>query len=334
MRQGSLSGETAPLGPVSSPPGEAAMSASAGSGSDAPLPRAFEELRLSRVPVGEISLRVRDGGSGPPLLLLHGYPETHLAWGLIAGDLAKEFPGVAPALRGYGDSSKPASVPGHESYGKRAMAEDCVALMAQLGFDRFDVVGHDRGGRGAYRMPLASPEVVRRLTVMDVVPTGEVWARADARFALAYWHWAFLALPEPIPETIIRHDPEHFFFDAEFGGIIRSFEPQAVADYARCVRDPRVVHGICEDYRAGATWDRQLDDEDRAAGRRITAPLQVLWAARGALAAWYDPVEIWRHWAVDVTGSAIDSGHFMVEERPAETLAALRAFHRDPAGTT
>jgi len=294
----------------------------------------FETYELSQTTVGEVSLRVRVGGEGPPLLLLHGYPETHLMWGGLAPDLAQEFTVVAPDLRGYGDSSQPATVPSHETYGKRRMGVDGVALMRQLGFDRFDVVGHDRGGRAAYRMALDSPEAVRRLTVMDVIPTGEVWARADARFALGYWHWAFLALPEPIPETIIGHDPEHFFFDAEFGGIIRSFEPQAVADYARCVRDPRVVHGICEDYRAGATWDRQLDDEDRAAGRRITAPLQVLWAARGALAAWYDPVEIWRHWAEEVTGSAIDSGHFMVEERPAETLAAVRTFHRDPDGTT
>jgi haloacetate dehalogenase len=287
----------------------------------------FEEYELSQTTVGDVSLRVRVGGAGPPLLLLHGYPETHLMWGGLAADLAQEFTVVAPDLRGYGDSSKPPTVPSHETYGKRAMAADGVALMQQLGFDRFDVAGHDRGGRAAYRMALDFPGAVRRLTVMDVIPTGEVWARADARFALGYWHWGFLALAEPVPETIIAHDPEHFFFDAEFGGIIRTFDPDAVADYARCVRDPEVVHGICEDYRAGATCDRQVDDEDRAAGRTIPSPLQVLWAGRGALAAWYDPVEIWRAWADDVTGSAIDSGHFMVEERPAETLAAIRAFH-------
>lgn len=289
--------------------------------------RGFAGYTVSQTTVGDVSLRVRVGGAGPPLLLLHGYPETHLMWGGVAGDLAQDFTVVAPDLRGYGDSSKPPTVPSHETYGKRAMAADGVALMGQLGFDRFDVVGHDRGGRAAYRMALDSPAAVRRLTVMDVIPTGEVWARADARFALGYWHWAFLALEAPIPETIIAHDPEHFFFDAEFGGVIRGFDPQAVADYARCVRDPGVVHGICEDYRAGATCDRRLDDEDRADGRTITSPLQVLWAGRGALAAWYDPMEIWRRWADDVTGAAIDSGHFMVEERPTETLAALRAFH-------
>jgi pimeloyl-ACP methyl ester carboxylesterase len=205
------------------------MSTPADTPGDGVFPDGFDDLTLSRVPVGEVSLRVRHGGSGPPLLLLHGYPETHLAWGLVAGALARDFTVVAPDLRGYGDSSKPAAVPGHETYGKRAMAEDCTALMAGLGFDAFDVVGHDRGGRVAYRMALDHPEVVRRLTVLDVIPTGEVWARADARFALGYWHWAFLAQPHPVPERLIGRDPDFFFLDAEFGGVIRRFPPVAVA---------------------------------------------------------------------------------------------------------
>jgi haloacetate dehalogenase len=294
----------------------------------------FSGFELSQLTVGDVSLRVRVGGAGPPLLLLHGYPQTHLMWHGVAAELAEDFTVVAADLRGYGGSSQPPTVPSHETYGKRAMAADGVGLMRRLGFDRFDVAGHDRGGRVAYRMALDFPAAVRRLTVLDVIPTGEVWARADARFALGYWHWSFLALPEPVPETIIGHDPEHFFFDAQFGGILRSFDPEALADYARGVRDPRVVHTICEDYRAGATCDRQLDDADRAAGRIIGCPLQVLWGGRGALAAWYDPLAIWRQWAHEVTGSVIDSGHFLAEERPAETLAALRAFHShsDPAG--
>ena len=287
----------------------------------------FDGFELSRIDVGEVTLRVRSGGSGPPLLLLHGYPETHLMWGGVAGDLARDFTVVAPDLRGYGESSQPATIPSHETYGKRAMAADGVALMRQLGFDRFDVAGHDRGARVAYRMALDTPDAVRRLTVMDVIPTGEVWARADARFALGYWHWAFLALPEPAPETVIGHDPEHFFFDAQFGGAIRGFAPAAVADYTRALGDPAVVHALCEDYRAGASCDRRLDDADRAAGRTIAAPLQVLWGANGALEAWYDPLAIWRDWADDVTGSAVDSGHFLVEEEPAVVLEALRTFH-------
>jgi haloacetate dehalogenase len=297
----------------------------------APPQDGFAGFELSQVDVGEVSLRVRTGGSGPPLLLLHGYPETHLMWRGIAGDLAGDLTVVAPDLRGYGGSSQPATVPTHETFGKRAMAADGVALMQRLGFDRFDVAGHDRGARVAYRMALDSPDAVRRVTVMDVVPTGEVWARADARFARGYWHWGFLAQPAPVPETLIGHDPEHFFLDAQFGGVLRGFDPEAVADYTRALHDPAVVHAICEDYRAGAGCDRELDDADRAAGRRISCPVQVLWGGRGALAAWYDPLEVWRGWADDVTGAAIDSGHFLVEEQPGPTLAALRAFHT--AGT-
>ena len=290
-------------------------------------PPGFDGFDLRRTEVGEVSLRVRVGGSGPPLLLLHGYPETHLMWGPVAAGLAERFTVVAPDLRGYGESSQPATVPGHETYGKRAMATDGVELMRRLGFDRFDVAGHDRGARAAYRLALDHPAAVRRLTVLDVIPTGEVWARADARMALGYWHWALLALPEPVPETLIAPDPEFFFFDAEFGGAIRGFAPAAVADYARSVRNPAVVHAICEDYRAGATCDRTLDDEDKATGRRIGCPVQVLWGGRGALAAWYDTLAVWQEWADDITGQPLDCGHFLAEERPAEVLAALLAFH-------
>ncbi|MGY1616550.1 alpha/beta fold hydrolase [Geodermatophilus sp. SYSU D00691] len=296
-------------------------------GGSRPLPPEFADLRLTHETVGEVTLRVRTGGSGPPLLLLHGYPETHLAWALVAGALAREFTVVAPDLRGYGGSSRPAPVRGHESYGKRAMAGDCVGLMRLLGFDRFDVVGHDRGGRVAYRMALDAPGVVRRMTVLDIIPTGEVWDRADDRFALGYWHWGFLAQPHPVPERLIGRDPEFFFFDAEFGGAIRRFPAEAVADYARWAREPAVIRAMCEDYRAGATCDRVRDDLDHAAGRRITCPTQVLWAGRGPLATWYDTLAVWRDWADDVTGHALDCGHFLAEERPLEVLVAVRDFH-------
>ena len=285
---------------------------------------AFENFELSRIDVGEATLRVRHGGGGPPLLLLHGYPETHMMWGEIADDLARNFTVVAPDLRGYGESSKVPANEGHESYSKRAMARDAIALMQHFGFDRFYLAGHDRGGRVAYRLALDHPRAVRKLSILDIIPTAEVWKRADKRFALAYWHWSFLAQPAPFPETLIGHDPDTFF-----GGMLRGgkapFAADAYADYRKAIADPGVIHAMCEDYRAGASYDIAADEADRGK-TKIAAPLQVLWGARGALAAWYDVLEVWREWAHDVQGHAIDSGHFIPEERPAETLAALRGF--------
>ena len=284
---------------------------------------AFESFQLSRIDTGEATLRVRHGGSGPPLLLLHGYPETHMMWGKIADDLARDFTVVAPDLRGYGESSKPATSEDHEPYSKRAMARDVVALMAGLGFERFNVAGHDRGGRVAYRLALDRPEVVRKVSVLDIIPTADVWRLADRRFALAYWHWSFLAQAHPFPEHFIAADPVHFAFRIAAGASI--FEAHAYADYVKALGDPAVIHAMCEDYRAGARYDVVADEADRGV-RKIAAPLQVLWGSKGAVGAWYDPLAIWRDWADDVTGQAIDAGHFIPEERPAETLAALRAF--------
>jgi haloacetate dehalogenase len=292
---------------------------------------AFEGFELSQIPIsdpaGEISLRVRHGGSGPPLLLLHGHPETHMMWGKIAGDLARDFTVVAPDLRGYGKSTKPPSSDDHETSSKRAMARDAIALMRHFGFDSFDVAGHDRGGRVAYRLALDRPEAVRRLAVLDIIPTGEVWARADRNFALGYWHWAFLAQPYPVPETLIAPDPEFFMFEAQFRGQAPKYwDAEAYADYRAAARDPQVFHGMCECYRAGAGFDRLLDRADREAGRTIACPVQLLWGARSAVGAWYDVLEVWKPWAPDLRGRALDCGHFLPEEKPAETLAALRGF--------
>jgi len=283
----------------------------------------FEGFQLSQIDVGEVSLRVRHGGSGPPLLLLHGYPETHMMWSRIAGDLARDFTVVAPDLRGYGKSSKPKSTDDHEPHSKRAMARDAVALMKRFRFDRFDVAGHDRGGRVGYRLALDHPQAVRRLSILDIIPTGEVWARADRRFALGYWNWSFMT--QPHAEALINPNPELFFFAAQFRSILKTFG-EAYADYLDCANDPETVHAMCEDYRAGATYDRLLDEADRAAGRTIACPVQVLWGGKGALAAWYDTLAIWKEWAPDLRGQAIDCGHFLPEEKPAETLAALRGF--------
>jgi haloacetate dehalogenase len=292
---------------------------------------AFEGFQLSQIevadPKGPVSLRVRHGGSGPPLLLLHGHPETHMMWGKIAGELAQDFTVIAPDLRGYGRSTKPPASDDHETSSKRAMARDAVALMAQFGFGRFDVAGHDRGGRVAYRLALDHPGAVRRVSVLDIIPTGEVWARIDHRFALGYWHWSFLAQPAPVPERLIGNDPEFFLFRAQFRGVQPPFvADDAYADYLACAKTPEVIHGMCECYRAGAGFDRTLDWADKKAGRKITAPLQALWGAKGAVGNWYDPLEVWREWATNVRGEAIDCGHFLPEEKPAETLAALRGF--------
>jgi len=283
----------------------------------------FESFELSQIDVGEVTLRVRHGGAGPPLLLLHGYPETHMMWWAVADELAKDFTVIAPDLRGYGKSTPPADSDDHETYSKRAMARDAIALMRHFGFERFDIASHDRGARVGYRLALDQPAAVRKLTVMDIVPTGEAWARADWRFALGYWHWSFLA--QPNAEALIRPDPELFFFHAQFRSIVKTFEPYA--DYLACAKDPSVIHAMCEDYRAGATYDRLADEADRAAGRTIACPVQALWGAKGALPAWYDTLEVWKPWAPDLRGQALDCGHFLPEEKPAETLSALRSFH-------
>jgi haloacetate dehalogenase len=284
----------------------------------------FERFTLSQIEVGEVSLRVRHGGSGPPLLLLHGYPETHMMWGLIADDLARDFTVVAPDLRGYGGSSKPATTPDHAPYSKRAMARDAVGLMAHFGFERFNLAGHDRGGRVAYRLALDHPQALIRLSILDIIPTAEVWARANRSFALAYWHWSFLAQAAPFPEDIIARDPEGILFRIAGKHGRDLFHPEAFADYLAAAGDPATIHAMCEDYRAGATFDIKADEADR--GRRIETPLQVLWGAKGALEAWYDVLEVWRGWASDVRGHSIDCGHFIPEEKPAETLAAFRDF--------
>ena len=247
----------------------------------------FDGFTTAEIDTGETTIFVRHGGSGPPLLLLHGYPQTHLMWHRVAPRLAEEFTVVAPDLRGYGASSKPPATSDHAPYAKRAMALDQIAVMDQLGFDRFAVTGHDRGGRVGYRLALDHPDRVSKLAVLDIVPTGEALRRADAAFALGYWHWFFLAAPAPLPETLIGHDPNAFFFQVD-----RSvFHPEALAAYLESARDPAAIAAICEDYRAAATLDRAHDDTDRGV-RRIACPVLALWAGRGPLPGWYDVLSV------------------------------------------
>ncbi len=288
----------------------------------------FEDFGLSFVDTGEATIRVRLGGCGPPLLLLHGHPQTHAMWHRIAPRLARDFTVVAMDLRGYGDSSKPETTADHEPYSKRAMARDAVAVMRHFGFERFDVAGHDRGGRVAYRLALDHPARVRKLATLDILPTGEHFRRADMKFALGYWHWFFLAQPYPFPENVIGANPEAFFAGRPNRANVHA--PEALEDYLRCYRDPATVHAACEDYRAAATYDFALDEADRGK-KKIAAPMLVLWAARGEVAKWYDVLAVWRDWADDVRGFPIEAGHFMPEEAPLETYDALREFFRDGA---
>jgi haloacetate dehalogenase len=239
---------------------------------------------------------------------------------------------AAADLAGYGRSLRPEPAADHAPHGKRAMARDQVEAMAALGFARFAVAGHDRGGRVAYRMALDHPAAVERLAVLDIVPTGEVWRRADAGFGRGYWHWAFLSQPAPLPERLIAGDPQAYFDLHVLRGMGLGREPgryppDVLDAYRRLLDDPGTVEAMCEDYRAGASVDPEADEADRAAGRRIACPVLALWGARGALPGFYgDPLDVWRPWAPDLRGRAVDASHFLAEDRPEEVAAELLAF--------
>jgi haloacetate dehalogenase len=290
----------------------------------------FPGFREVRIPTPRGAILARVHGTGPPLLLLHGYPQTHLMWHAVAPGLAERFTVVVADLPGYGGSFRPAVTADHTGHAKRALAADLVAAMAALGHHAFAVAGHDRGGRVAYRMALDHPEVVTRLAVLDIVPTGEVWRHADATLALGYWHWAFLAQPAPLPERLILGDPDGFWIAAERMGL-KSGDPRypdaVLAAYRAQLDDPACVTAMCEDYRAGSTVDREYDDADR--GRRsIACPARSLWGGDGALPRFYpDPLDPWRTFAPDVTGRAVEgASHFLVEDAPEAVGADLAAF--------
>lgn len=286
----------------------------------------FNEFEQTEIDTGAVKIRARIGGNGPPLLLLHGNPQTHWMWHRVAPLLAQQFTVVATDLTGYGRSSKPPSTADHAHYSKRSMARDQIAVMKQLGHSRFMVAGHDRGGRVGYRMALDAPEVVTRLAVLDVIPTAEAFARGGREFGMGYYHWFFLAQPAPLPERLIGADPEWFWRLHTARGQGEIFAPEAIADYLSCFRNPETIRAICEDYRAGAGIDCDHDETDQESGRRITCPMLVLWGARARLQQWYDTLAVWRDWAADVHGCALDCGHYLAEEAPQETTAALQSF--------
>ena len=295
------------------------------------------DFKTAEVETGETSIFVCWAGSGPPLLLLHGFPQTHLMWRGVAPLLARDLTVVCADLRGYGRSGCPPSAADHAPYAKRAMAADMVTVMERLGFSRFAVAGHDRGGRVAYRMALDHPTRIDRLAVLDILPTDVVWDRADARFALGYWPWSMLAQPEPLPERILAAVPDAVVDNAldAWGTSSTVFPGDVRAAYIEALRDPAHLHAICEEYRAAATLDREHDTTDQAAGRRIACPLLALWSSGGALDTWYahagGPLALWRAWADCVSGHAVDGGHFFPEAAPDQTAEALRRFITSPA---
>jgi haloacetate dehalogenase len=289
----------------------------------------FDGFTLTNVRVRDGVLRLRHGGSGPPLLLLHGNPQTHAMWHRVAPVLARRFTVVCPDLRGYGGSLKPPATPDHAPYAKREMARDMVEAMAGLGFGRFQVVAHDRGARVAHRLALDHPAAVTRLAVLDIVPTIEHFERADMAFGLGYYHWFWFAQPHPFPERLINESPETWFF----GHTSREpkgrdfFASNALADYLEHVRDPEMIRGMCEDYRAAASIDLDHDRASRAAGDKVRCPMLVLWGEKGKIGQWYDPLAIWRQYCVgEVAGHGVPSGHYLAEEAPEAVLAALDPF--------
>jgi haloacetate dehalogenase len=294
------------------------------------LPDLFPGFETRHVETSAGKLFARLGGRGAPLLLLHGFPQTHVMYHRIAPELAEHRSLVIADLPGYGASDAPAAAADHSPYVKRAMAAAMVDLMQKLGHQRFALVGHDRGGRVGYRLALDHPARVTRLSVLDIIPTWEMWAKMDAKRAQQVYHWTFLAQPAPLPETLIGNSADFFmdwiFSGRRWGTDKSAFDPRAVEHYRGNFIDPARIHAFCEDYRAGQSTDVAIDEADVKAGNKIACPVLALWGARGIPSRGESPLEIWRRWAANVEGKAIECGHFLPEENPQATLGALLPF--------
>jgi haloacetate dehalogenase len=288
----------------------------------------FEGFEAFSIQTQGVNIHGVKKGNGPPLLLLHGYPQTHVLWHKIAPRLAEHFTVVATDLRGYGDSSKPEGGAQQIQYSKRVMAADQVEVMEKLGFTKFNVAGHDRGGRVAHRMALDTPERVMRWAVLDIAPTYHMYKTADMEFSRAYYHWFFLIQAFDIPEKLIGSDPEYWMRSklAQWGRDSSAITPQAFAEYLRCFRDPAAIHASCEDYRASAGIDLQHDEEDMT--KKVACPLLALWGEKGFVGRKYDVLQTWRERAADVQGHGIHCGHYLPEEAPDATYTALDNFFR------
>jgi haloacetate dehalogenase len=289
----------------------------------------FPDFSLEHVAVSAGTLRLRRGGSGPPLLLLHGNPQTHAMWHKVAPELAKRYSVVCPDLRGYGGSFKPPVARDHAPYAKREMAKDMAELMTHFGHEEFLVAAHDRGARVAHRLALDHPQRVRKLALMDIIPTLEHFERADMAFGLGYYHWFWFAQPHPFPENVISAAPDAWWraHTSREPKPPDFFAKEALADYMSAIHDPQMIQGMCEDYRAAATIDLEHDRSSRAAGTKIQCPLLVLWGKKAKIEAWYDALAVWRNYCVgEVRGGPVNSGHYLAEEAPAEVLVHFDAF--------
>ena len=286
----------------------------------------FPEFTAQRIRLADVTLHTRIGGNGPPLLLLHGYPQTHVMWHKVAPTLAQHFTVVCPDMRGYGDSDAPPSDPQHLTYAKRTVAQDLVALMKQLGFDTFKAVGHDRGGRVLHRLLLDHPQRVSRAAVLDIVPTHHIFKTINQQVATVYEHWFFLIQPDGFPERLIGHDPDYYLTHKlhRWSADPKAFTPEAMAEYLRCFRHPAVIHGTCEDYRAAASID--LEHDEASLNQKIECPLLVLWGEKGAMEKNYDVLKVWETYAAAVQGSPLACGHFLPEEAPIDTAQSLLTF--------
>jgi haloacetate dehalogenase len=289
----------------------------------------FDGFTVAHVPVPGGTIRLRRGGSGPPLLMLHGNPQTHAMWHRVAPTLAQRFTVICPDLRGYGFSLKPPATSDHAPYAKIEMARDMTAVMDHFGHHQFRLAGHDRGARLAHRIALDNPARVQKLAVLDIIPTIEHFERADANFAMGYYHWFWLAQPHPYPEWLINCAPDDWWrqHTSRDPSLTDLFDPDALADYLAAIRQPDVIRGICEDYRAAATIDLKHDRASRAAGIKIACPMLALWGAKGKIGAWYEPLAIWQQYcSSEVTGGSVPSGHYLAEEAPADVLAWFDRF--------
>ena len=295
----------------------------------------FDGFRTIDTEVNGLRIHARTAGRGAPLLLLHGHPQTHTMWHRVAPALTDRFTLVAPDLRGYGDSARPPAGSDAAWGAKRAMAADMVALMASLGFERFAICAHDRGARVAHRLALDHAARVERMLLLDIAPTLAMYEGTSDAFARHYWHWFFLIQPPPMPERLIEADPRAYvreLMGRRHAGLA-AFAPEAMAEYERCIAIPGSAAAMCADYRASAGIDLEFDRADRAAGRRVTQPLRVLWGAQGVVAQCFDALALWQAAASDVSGRAVDCGHYIAEERPDELLREIETFFAArPAG--